>query len=72
MDPQIRYRANFSVTSKGVYTPDVTVEISNASSDDLSFEYSQKVIEEQLSQLYDIVAKVAESKGFSKVVVENK
>lgn len=69
--PTIRYRANFSVTAKGIYTPEVTVEVSNVPEED-EFELTREVIEHQLSELYDTVAKVAESKGFVSVVVEQK
>lgn len=69
--PTFRYRANFTVTSKNIYTPDVTVELSGVP-DDADFEVTKKVIKSQLSELYDTVSEVAESKGCVKAVVEMK
>lgn len=63
--PVIRYRANFSVTTKGVYTPDVTVEITGNSDEISSFE-----IDKMLGELYESVSKVAESKGYVKPKIE--
>lgn len=69
--PTIRYRANFTVTTKGIYTPDVTVEVSGV---DIAadFEATKSTIETQLSELFDATSKVAESKGFVRAVVEQK
>ena len=68
--PTIRYRANFKVTSKNIYTPDVTVELSGVEMTADNFETSKRIIEVQLSELYDAVKKVAESKGYASSVIE--
>ena len=69
--PTIRYRANFTTTAKGIYTPDVTVELSGVDTD-VDFEATKSTIETQLSELFDATSKVAESKGFVRAVVEQK
>ena len=69
--PTIRYRANFTVTSKNIYTPDVTVELSGIDIN-ADFEATKSIIETQLTGLYDTVCKVAESEGHVRAVVEQK
>lgn len=64
-EPIVRYRANFSVTTKGVYTPDITVEITGNPD-----EISKLEIDKRLDELYESVSKVAESKGYVKPRIE--
>lgn len=69
--PTIRYRANFTTTAKGIYTPDVTVELSGVDTD-ADFEATKSIIETQLTGLYETVCKVAEKEGHVRAIVEQK
>lgn len=67
--PTVRVRANFSVTTKGVYTPDVTVEISDIDITSDALENALTLVEGTLSELHDKVVDVAESKGYTSCCV---
>lgn len=72
-NPTLRLRGNFTTTTKGVYSVDVTAEIGGI--DITNPEEMQKamaLIEGNLSELHDKVKDVAESKGYTSALIEQK
>lgn len=70
--PTMRMRASFSVTTKGVYTPDVTVEIDGVELSSEDLDKARLTTLGVLEQLHDDVCQLAESKGYTSSVIEQK
>lgn len=71
-EPTMRLRGNFTTTTKGVFTVDVTCEISNIELSPDKMDIAQDLINANLSKLHDEVKKVALSKGYVEAAIEQK
>lgn len=72
-NPTLRLRGNFTTTTKGVYSVDVTAEIGGIDiTDKDAVQNAMTLIEGNLSELHDKVKEVAESKGYVPALIEQK